>query len=155
MLLRDLYERDRILLVDGPLDWRDALRRGVEPLIRDGSVHARYADDLIANVEQFGPYIVLAPDLAMPHATASSRWVNRSAISFMRVREPVCFDGGREARVFFTLSDRDDAEHLANMRRLYDVISRPEVVRMLAEAECPEDLLSIDAAIERSRGSVG
>ena len=59
MLLRQLYELKHYNLVDGPLEWREALREGIKPLVADGSVEERYADCLIRNVEDHGPYIVL------------------------------------------------------------------------------------------------
>lgn len=151
MLLKDLYDAGHVLLLDGPLGWREALRASVGPLVADGSVDACYGDELVANVERFGTYIVLAPDLAMPHAGEGARGVNASTMSLTRVRMPVRFDDGREARVFFTLADLDPESHLENMRRLYDVISRPEIVRMLAEVDEPEDLLEIDAMFAEER----
>lgn len=147
MLLRDLYEMGHVRLVDGPLDWRQAIRESVVPLVEDGSVDGSYADELIASVERFGPYIVLVPGLAMPHAREGARGAHVTTMSFMRVREPVRFDDEHEARVFFTLSDVDAESHLANMRRLYEVLTHPDVLDLLAEVEAPEDLLAIDAKL--------
>lgn len=147
MLLRDLYQSGRVRLIEGPIDWRTALRESVVPLVADGSVEPCYADELVANVERYGPYIVLVPGLAMPHAGEGACGVHRSAVSFMRVDRPVRFDEGHEAQVFFTFADLDAQAHLANMRRLYEVISRPEAVDMLAAVERPEDLLRVDAAL--------
>lgn len=147
MLLRDLYDSGHVRLIEGPVDWRTALRESVVPLVADGSVEPCYAEELIANVERYGPYIVLVPGLAMPHAGEGARGVHASAVSFMRVDSPVRFDEGHEARVFFTLADLDSRAHLANMRRLYEVISRPQAVEMLAAVRCPEDLLRADVAL--------
>lgn len=147
MLLADLYTSGHARVVDGPLEWRDAIRESVAPLVDDGSVDACYADELIASVERYGPYIVLVPGLAMPHAMEGARGAHRTTMSFMRVRVPVRFDDTHEASVFFTLSDVDEASHLANMRQLYGVISSPDVLGMLMEVEAPEDLLRIDAIV--------
>jgi PTS system ascorbate-specific IIA component len=149
MLLRQLYELNRFNLVDGPLEWREALREGVKPLIADGSVEPEYADCLIQNVEKHGPYIVLLPGLAMPHAMEGAVGTNRSAISFMRVKEPVHFgaedDPDTSAQVFFTLSDVDAESHLQNMQRLAVVMSNEEVIEKLKAIESPEELFEIDA----------
>lgn len=147
MLLRDLYEMGHVRLVTGPLDWRQAIRESTVPLVEDGSVDASYADELIASVERFGPYIVLVPGLAMPHAQEGARGARVTTMSFMHVREPVRFDEGHEARVFFTLADVDAESHLANMRRLYEVLCHPEILDQLLEVEAPEDLLAIDAQL--------
>ena len=76
MLLKEIYEKKRYILADGPLEWRDALREGIKPLVADGSVEPEYGECLIHNVEQHGPYIVLLPGLAMtavPPTAGSSR----------------------------------------------------------------------------------
>lgn len=151
MLLRQLYEQRHYNLVDGPLEWREALREGIRPLVADECVSPEYGDCLIANVERHGPYIVLVPGLAMPHAMEGAVGTNRSAISFMRVREPVHFgdptDEETSARVFFTLSDVDPESHLRNMRRLAAVMSNEDAVARLRDIEDPEELLKIDEIV--------
>lgn len=151
MLLRQLYELKHYNLVDGPLEWRDALKEGIKPLVADGSVDERYADCLIRNVEDHGPYIVLLPGVAMPHAVEDAVGTHREAISFMRVKEPVHFgvkdDEDTSAKIFFTLSDIDAKLHLQNMQRLATVISNEEVVKRLVNIEKPEDLLEIDKLV--------
>ncbi|OFK24967.1 MULTISPECIES: PTS sugar transporter subunit IIA [Olsenella] len=151
MLLSQLYELKHFNLVDGPLEWRDALREGIKPLVADGSVESEYADCLIKNVEEHGPYIVLIPGVAMPHAVAGAVGTNKEAISFMRVKEPVHFgaedDPDTTATVFFTLSDVDAESHLVNMQRLAAVMSNEEVIDRLSKIESPEELLEIDKLV--------
>ena len=151
MLLRQLYELKHYNLVDGPLEWRAALREGIKPLVADGSVEEVYADCLIKNIEKHGPYIVLIPGVAMPHAVEGAVGTNREAISFMRVRQPVHFgvedDPDTTARIFFTLSDVDADSHLKNMQRLAAVMSNEEVVERLSKVESPEELLEIDKLV--------
>jgi PTS system ascorbate-specific IIA component len=50
------------------VDWQDAVRAAVAPLISLGAAEQRYVDACVASVEQHGPYIVLAPGLALAHA---------------------------------------------------------------------------------------
>ena len=151
MLLSQLYELRHYNLVDGPLTWRDALREGIKPLVADGSVEEVYADCLIRNVEKHGPYIVLIPGVAMPHAVEGAVGTNREAISFMRVKQPVHFgakdDPDTTAQIYFTLSDVDAASHLTHMQHLAAVMSNEEVVEKLSKIESPEELLEIDKLV--------
>lgn len=151
MLLRQLYELKHFNFVEGPLEWRDALREGIKPLVADGCVEPEYGDCLIANVEKHGPYIVLLPGLAMPHAVEGAVGTNRSAISFMKVSEPVHFgdpdDADTTAQIFFTLSDVDPDSHIQNMSRLAMTLSNEEVVERLKKIESPEELLEIDKLV--------
>ena len=151
MLLKQLYEQGHCNLVDGPLEWKEALLEGIKPLIADGSVDPEYGDCLIEYVEKHGPYIVLMPGVAMPHAMENARGTNRDAISFMRVKEPVHFEDpaneDTDATIFFTLSDTDPDEHLKSMQRLAQVLSNEEVVERLKKIESTDELLEIDAMV--------
>jgi PTS system ascorbate-specific IIA component len=46
------------------------------------------------------------------------------------------------------LSDVDADSHLQNMQQLAAVLSNPEVVERLKDAQTPEDLIEIDAMVD-------
>ena len=48
-------------------DWKNLIRMAA-PLLENGSIRASYIDAMISNVEVNGPYIVIMPDVAMPHS---------------------------------------------------------------------------------------
>lgn len=49
-------------------DWRAAVRAACEPLVDAGAAEPRYVDRCIATVEELGPYMVVAPGVALAHA---------------------------------------------------------------------------------------
>ncbi len=151
MLLRELRDEGLIQLVEGPLDWRDALRASVAPLVAAGAATERYGDELVRNVEKYGPYIVLLPGVAMPHAMERAEGALRSAVALTRVSEPVHFgspdDPSKDAALLFTLCDCDAEAHLANMQRLYGVLTNDEALARLAAMESLDEIDDIDALI--------
>ena len=72
-------------------DWRDAVRMSCEPLEADGSVTAKYKEEIIRAVEQYGPYIIIMPNVAIPHAQKCTDSVKKTAVSFLKLKKPVCF----------------------------------------------------------------
>lgn len=64
------------------------------------------------------PYIVLAPNIAMPHSTESGDDVHGTEVGFMRVAKPVHFEKGnpdKDARIFFVLCQyKSRCTHEAN-----------------------------------------
>lgn len=44
------------------------MRIGGELLEKSGAIEPRYIDAMINTVKEIGPYIVIAPGIAMPHA---------------------------------------------------------------------------------------
>lgn len=126
-------------------DWRDAIRAACAPLEADGMIQPEYASFIIEKVEELGPYIVIAPDICIPHAERG-RGVNRTAMCFMKTEKPVRFheDGEHDARLFVVLAAADDDEHIQNLMELSERLSDEETVAKLLAATSPADLLAIE-----------
>lgn len=145
-MLRDFVEKKHYKFVKQAKDWQDAIRMSCESLEADGTVEANYKEDIIACVEKYGPYIVIMPDVAMPHSQEGAVGVNKTSIGFMKLEKPVSFDENdpeKDAQLFFTLASCNPEQHLNNMMKLSEMLMNEEVVKALKEAKTPEDLLEI------------
>lgn len=70
MKLRDsLADNHSILLQAEASTWQEAVKLSVDLLVKADVVEPRYYQAILDGVEQFGPYFVIAPGLAMPHGT--------------------------------------------------------------------------------------
>lgn len=78
--------------------WQEAVRLAVQPLIDSKAVTSTYYDAIIASTEKYGPYYVLMPGMAMPHAEAGLG-VNRNAFALITLTKPVTFSDGKEVSV--------------------------------------------------------
>ena len=126
-------------------DWREAIRAACAPLVADGTIQKEYVSYIIEKVEELGPYIVIAPEICIPHAERG-RGVNRTAMCFMKSETPARFheDGEHDARIFVVLAAADDEEHIQNLIELSERLSDEETVAKLLAATTPEDLLAIE-----------
>lgn len=126
-------------------DWREAIRAACAPLVADGTIQKEYVSYIIEKVEELGPYIVIAPEICIPHAERG-RGVNRTAMCFMKSETPVRFheDGEHDARIFVVLAAADDEEHIQNLMEVSERLSDEETVAKLLAATTPEDLLAIE-----------
>ena len=148
MLLREMVEKKHCNFVEGAASWEEAIRLACKPLEADGTVEPTYAEQIIACVHEYGPYIVLLPNIAMPHANQKGGGVNGTAISFMKTARPVSFvpgDPEKDATLFFTLASTDSAVHLQNMRKLSELLMNEQLREELLSVTGPEDLLRLDA----------
>jgi PTS system ascorbate-specific IIA component len=50
------------------VDWREAVRLAGRALAASGATRAGYADEMIRMIDEHGPYVVIAPGLALAHA---------------------------------------------------------------------------------------
>ena len=67
-LLQDLLSEDNVSFHYPAETWEDVIRHGGQLMVDDGFTEPTYTEAMIDVVRDMGPYIVLAPGLAMPHA---------------------------------------------------------------------------------------
>ncbi len=138
--LRELYEKGYFSIHEGFDNWEDALRASIEPLVKDGSIDAKYGDSIVNMVHEYGYYICIAPEICMPHAMDFES-VHKTEICFMKVNKPVVFDDeeNHQSRLFFALcADSGDA-HLKNMQKLMELLDQEGLTEALVACETEED----------------
>jgi putative PTS system, ascorbate-specific IIA component sgaA len=145
VLFKEFVAQKHYSFHEGFDDWREAIRAACAPLVADGTIQKEYVSYIIEKVEELGPYIVIAPEICIPHAERG-RGVNRTAMCFMKSETPVRFheDGEHDARIFVVLAAADDEEHIQNLIELSERLSDEETVAKLLAATTPEDLLAIE-----------
>ena len=67
-LLEDLLSEDNVSFHYPAETWEDVIRHGGQLMVDAGFTDPTYTEAMIDVVRDMGPYIVLAPGLAMPHA---------------------------------------------------------------------------------------
>lgn len=147
MLIKELVEKNRVSFHESFPDWENAVVASCETLLADGSIEKSYVDSVVNCIKEYGPYIVLAPDIAMPHSQKGAVGVHDTAIAFMKVEQPVHFEEGnpeKDARLFFTLAAIDNDQHFANMQKLAELLFMDGFVQDMLQAKSTDDLLKID-----------
>ncbi|EGV08266.1 phosphoenolpyruvate-dependent sugar phosphotransferase system, EIIA 2 [Streptococcus constellatus subsp. pharyngis SK1060 = CCUG 46377] len=151
----DLLERKLIRQIECVPDWKKAIQVASAPLLEQGYIHQSYVEGMIDSVEQMGPYIVLAPRVAVPHASPEYG-VDKLGISLLQLKQPVDFDitdeGDEEKQVqlIFVLAAVDSTSHLKSLQELAMILDDEEVVGSLIRAETIDEILCIiTEAIEK------
>ena len=108
-------------------DWREAIAESCLVLIDKEIIDETYVEEIIHCVEKYGPYIVIAPQVAMPHSSEKSDGVFGTAISFTKLKQPIRFESEGEneektASLFFTLA----AKRSRRTSRKY-----PKIIRII------------------------
>ncbi|MGL5258924.1 MAG: PTS sugar transporter subunit IIA [Lachnospiraceae bacterium] len=145
-MLREFVEKKHYLFVESVSDWKEAIRLSCKTLEDDKTVEKNYAEEIIRCVNEYGPYIIIIPGVAMPHSQEGATGVNNTAIAFMKLEKPVAFTEGdpdTEAQLFFTLASCNHDVHLENMQKLSMMLMNEEVVEELKKATTKEELLEI------------
>ncbi|MBN2851009.1 MAG: PTS sugar transporter subunit IIA, partial [Erysipelotrichaceae bacterium] len=119
--------------------WQTGIALASSPLLVSNAVEQRYIDTMVANVEKFGPYIVIGPKIALAHALPQDG-VNSLGFSLLLLDEPVSMMG-RDVSMLFVLAPIDKSSHFGIMKDLMKIISKEEHLRELENMKC-EDVIS-------------
>ncbi|SCK45467.1 PTS sugar transporter subunit IIA [Streptomyces sp. WMMB 322] len=150
----ELLPSDAVLLDAEAEDWRAAVRLAGELMARTGTGTADYTAEMIRNVEENGPYIVIAPGFALAHARPSPA-VLRTGMSWVRLAGPVEFghESNDPVELVVGLAAEDQDAHRAALAGLARLLADPATARALKEAATPDALLAVLAGRPGDAGS--
>jgi PTS system ascorbate-specific IIA component len=130
-------------------DWASAIRFAGTGLILSGRAQQPYVDAMVQSVESYGPYIVIAPGVALAHAAISPA-VLSPGFSLARLARPVAF-GDEPVRLVFALAAAATEAHAALMGEFSRWLSEFEQVNFLlnatSEAEIRASIVASSARI--------
>lgn len=141
-MLSKLLNEQTIRLDVDCADWQDCVKKSGVPLVESGDITQEYIQAVIDNINEVGPYVVITKGLAMPHAT-SKIGVNRTAMSFVRLKNPVEF-GNEEndpVKYVFMLAALDGHTHVAAIQDLAEFLDDDNFYQTLENAKTPGDVI--------------
>lgn len=144
--LTDLLKEELIQQVDSVSNWQEAVRLAAQPLLAHSYIEESYIQAMIASINETGPYIVLAPKVAVPHASPDAG-VYQLGISLLQVKEPVDFseddDDVKKVQLIFVLAAVDSTAHLRALQELALILDDEEAIDSLIAASDPREILAI------------
>lgn len=122
--------------------WQDAIRTAGNLLMENGCVEECYIDAMIKSMVEHGPYFVLAPGVALPHA-ASGSGVRRTGMSVVTLARPVEFmeSPNNPVELVICLAAADGESHLDLLASLSELLMDAEALECVKGADDPEDVL--------------
>lgn len=126
---------DGVVLSARARDWREAVELAGRALTATGATDAGYGIDMVRMIEDKGPYVVVAPGLALAHARPGPA-VRRDGIAVVTLVEPVAFGHPYHdpVRVVVALAGASSARHLHLVAQLAGVFDDSDAVDRLAAA---------------------
>lgn len=117
--LENLLTQETITLASRVDDWASAIRLAAQPLLQRGDIIPRYINAMIDKVKERGPYIVVAPGIAIAHARPEDG-VIRTSFAMLKLSDAVQFgpEIKHEVRIVFVLASDDGQSHLGPLSQL-------------------------------------
>lgn len=143
MSLPTLADR-AIVLHARAADWREAVRLAGDALVDSGCTTAAYTDAMIRMVDDHGPYIVIAPGLALAHARPGPE-VRCDGLSVVTLAEPVEFGHAHNdpVSVVIGLAGVAADAHLESVAQLANAFNDSATIPALAAATTREAVRQI------------
>ncbi|NQX11098.1 PTS sugar transporter subunit IIA [Microbacteriaceae bacterium VKM Ac-2855] len=128
--------------------WREAVLAAGRALERIGSVDPAYSRRMVDQIDLLGPYIVIAPGLALAHARPGHD-VHADGMSVVTLEEPVAFGHSTNdpVSVVIGIAATKEHGHVGFIAGLADVLTHPDAVGALKAART---LGSVNAVLSMS-----
>lgn len=125
-------------------DWREAVRASGELLVATGAADREYVDAIVAAVEEMGPYIVLAPGIALAHARPEDGG-KAVGFSLVKLAEPVEFGAANNDPVdlVFAFATPDKDQHITALSALAEFIESGDNLGRLRAATTDDELYRV------------
>ncbi len=129
-------------------DWRAAVRLAGSALTASGAARPGYSDEMIRMIEEHGPYVVIAPGLALAHARPGSE-VLADGLAVLTLKDPVPFGHPHNdpVSVVLALAVTTIESHLDCVADLANIFNDPASIPAIAAAP---DAASIIAIMEEN-----
>lgn len=138
--MEELVNMERISAQLEAENWKDAIRRAGELLVESGDIETQYIDNMIASVEELGPYVVLTKGFALAHSAPCAA-VKHSSISLINLKDPVEFGSRNDpVRVVMCLACVDKEAHIELLQKIAVKLMTPGMIDKLAECKTDNEL---------------
>jgi ascorbate PTS system EIIA or EIIAB component len=135
---------EKIQYLENVSDWKEAIQVAGRPLLNEGAISQQYIDVIIQQKQDIGPYFVIAPRIAMPHARPE-QGAFKLGLSIVKLATPVKFDADENDPVdaIFMFSAPDSNSHIEMISQLAEVLSDDETMSRLFNSRNKEELIAI------------
>jgi PTS system ascorbate-specific IIA component len=125
-------------------DWRQAVRLAGAALVRSGAARPAYEDEMVRMIEEHGPYVVIAPGLALAHARPGPAVIT-DGLAVVTLDTPVPFGHPHNdpVSVVLGLAIAPGGEHLAAVAALANVFNDSDAIAALAAASSADEVQKI------------
>jgi len=126
------------------LGWKEAIQDAAAPLLRAQHISEDYVHAMIQNIEAFGPYVIIGPGVAIPHARPE-QGAYQVGMSLLKLEQPTYFLDKEEHKIqlIICLAAPDATSHLKALAQLTRLLSNPSALQVLQTAQRKEDVLSL------------
>lgn len=135
-------------------DWKEAVEQAGNLLVDAGLVKPSYVGAMISVMESSGPYFVIAPGLAVPHARPEDGAIS-AGLGVLVLSQPVCFGStiNDPVDILIPLASGSSDRHIEILASLAGFLSRPGILEKMRLAKDPSAVGELFTSCQCNNGS--
>lgn len=134
---------NRVMIVESVKDWVEAVKLSGSLLAVDGIVEERYINAMVEVTKELGPYAVIAPGVAIPHARPEDG-AKEIGLSILVVKNGVNFGSPNDpVYVIIGFAAIDKTSHLGILKELAELLSIPGIVEKIRNSTSPGEIVEV------------
>ncbi|MEK4023946.1 MULTISPECIES: PTS sugar transporter subunit IIA [unclassified Sporosarcina] len=141
-MLKNILTKETVVVEEACDTWQNAVQKGGILLKRTGAIEDGYITAMAESVEKNGPYMVIAPGIALLHARPEDG-VNEACMSLQILKTGVPF--GHEERdpvtLVFAFGAVDAQSHLQALQQLMELFNDEDRLTKLRNSQSVEEAL--------------
>ncbi|WP_055280962.1 PTS sugar transporter subunit IIA [Thermococcus sp. EP1] len=123
-------------------NWVEAVKIAGEILYNLGKVSQEYIEGMIKTTKRLGPYAVIAPGIALPHARPENGALDLG-MSIVVLRTPIDFDSPNDpVKVIIAFSAPTKSEHLELLKEVGMLLSDTTLQKKLRHTKTSNDVIA-------------
>lgn len=145
MNLKDSLSQHNSIILNARADnWQQAIKLGTDCLEQAGVVDDRYYPAILSVTEEIGAYYILAPGLAMPHASTKNGPL-ANGFALVTLQEPVIFDEDNEpVDILVTVAATDQTTHnKSGIMQVASLFGNQANFERVRNARTPEEIITL------------
>ena len=141
--MEELFRKEALQIEYGSMDWQDAVRVTGKLLLDIGSVEEGYIQAMIDAVNDFGPYIVIIPHVALAHAAAETHVINNDVVLLV-FKEPIIFNSENDpVHMIIGLCALKIDSHKEQLKKISKLLDDEDLIEKLLGCDSIEQVYEV------------
>lgn len=119
---------NNIEIIDDIDNWEEAVKLAGQLLLKAGAIETKYINKMIDTCKELGPYIAVAPGVAIPHARPEDGAIKLS-VAIVIIKKGVNFGSHNDpVHVVIAFSTPDKTAHTKILQELAQLLMNGDIV---------------------------
>lgn len=138
-----MLREENIKIIKDVLNWKEAIEIAGSLLLQNKSIHENYTNSMINAINEFGPYIAIAPGIAIAHAKPGKD-VIKDDIVLVVLKGGTSFNSKNDPiYALFAFCTLNADEHLMFLSDIANYLSDETLIPKLISADTVKEVYSM------------